>query len=954
MTAILPGRGEEVAFFGRLVAELPTSSAAVMVRGEAGIGKTALVESVLEGRPDDGLRVLRGACAPMAGAAAYSGLDIALGAALSAGVGLGDILSPAAGRARALESLRQGLEDGPPGGTVLLVEDAHWADWSTLDFLAYLTRNLPVRGLLVILTWRDEVTDADREAWLAEQLRSPRLTDVQLRRLTAAETALQVRNLRSDATLEEVERIHQRSAGNPYLTAELATLEPAVPASLRRVLLSRLQLQSPAVRTLVAAAATLARPLTDGELLAVAGGEVDLIRRGCEAGILVRDPNGRTTARHPVLAEVAYESLLRPERQQIHARLARHLKAHLRAPASPSAVAEVAEQYHRAGDPTATLRWSISAARAAEARFALAEAGHWYAIAAAVVEATADSSDMPSKLELAQSAATNLGSAGQRTAALTVLDEALAGRDDTAELVPALLNRSWLRMHAGDSDAALRDAERARCLVPPGDELLLGRTLANHALVLLEYARYIEAAELATAALELALRSADTRTVGQAKIALGIAKEARSWGEDPHQAAETSAAGIEDLRAAMSIARQVAEPDDIALAGVGLSSAYLARYQLDELLEAVRLTQRELRRYMSGRHWLEDMMEYCVVIRLYELGRWDEALSFERSSATPELPILEQAIARIRIARGELRWAGQLQHLASVADRDDQPMFKLNYAEVQCELCLRLGRADQALALAIAAAEVVHGTETENDGEVLLLVGLEAAVAEHAPEAFERLVDLLRGAVGGVTANAVDATIEAERSRIGGASDPERWLTAAREWSALGHPYPEARARLRAAEAFLAQARVAGSRARAASELETARFTAESLGAAPLREQIDELAKLARIHLSDAVTMHGGKPDAAANDDYGLTDRERAVLALLADGKTNREIGAALYMSPKTASVHVTHILAKLSVRSRVQAAAIAVRLGIARSSTNDRDQPRDEASDPHGSAGRP
>ncbi|WP_328522209.1 helix-turn-helix transcriptional regulator [Kribbella sp. NBC_00359] len=146
----------------------------------------------------------------------------------------------------------------------------------------------------------------------------------------------------------------------------------------------------------------------------------------------------------------------------------------------------------------------------------------------------------------------------------------------------------------------------------------------------------------------------------------------------------------------------------------------------------------------------------------------------------------------------------------------------------------------------------------------------------------------------------------------------------------MGHPYPAARARLRAAEALLAQGRLAGSRARATSELETARFTAESLGAGPLREQIDQLAKLARIHLNDAVTEHGAKQDRAAGDDYGLTDRERDVLALLADGKTNREIGAALYMSQKTASVHVTHILAKLGVRSRVQAAAIAVRLGLA------------------------
>ncbi|MFI7067055.1 ATP-binding protein [Kribbella sp. NPDC050124] len=916
MATKLVGRGDEAGFLRGLTAALPTTSTAVIVRGEAGIGKTLLVETVLDGRPDDGPRVLRGCCAPMAGAAAYSGLDMALGTVLNAGVASGDFPSPAAGRARALEALRQGLDDGPPSGTVLLVEDVHWADWSTLDFLAYLTRNLPVSGLLVLLTWRDEETEADREAWLAELLRSPRLTDLQLRRLTAAETALQVRTLQPDSTPEEADRIHRRSVGNPYLTAELAKAgQQVVPASLRRMLLGRLQLLSPGVRMLVAATGTLARPLTDGELLAVAGGDGDLIYAGCESGVLIRDPIDGTTVRHPVLAEVAYENLLPPERRQVHARLARHLEAHLSA--SPSAVAEVAEQYRRADDPTATLHWSIKAARAAESQFALTEAGHWYAVAASATESS-DSPDLPSKLDLAQSAASYLGSAGQQSAAIAVLDEALAGRDDSPELVPALLSRSWLRMHVGNSDDALLDVERARRLVPATDELLLGSTLARHGLLLLAFSREAEARELATAALESALRSGDLRTEGLAQTTLGITGTSLGRFDE----------ALEELRAAMSIARQVAEPDDIASAGLGLSYAYGMQHKVDEVIDAVRLTQRELRKLMSGRHWFEDMMESNVVEDLYQFGRWDEALSYERPAATSELPILEGSLARIRVARGELRSAARLQHQAVVTDRDDFPMFKLAYAEPQSELLLQQGQWGEALALALAAADVVHGTDEEAQAHGLLLAGLEAAVAEHAPEDFERLVGQLGGAVAGPAADAVSAMIEAERSRVRGPSDPERWLAAVREWNALGHPYPEARARLRAAEALLGQPRVAGARPQAARELETARSMAESLGAAPLCERIDELAKLARIQLGDAATERGAE-QTKANEDYGLTDRERDVLVLLAEGKTNREIGAALYMSPKTASVHVTHILAKLSARSRVQAAAIAVQLGL-------------------------
>jgi DNA-binding NarL/FixJ family response regulator len=68
----------------------------------------------------------------------------------------------------------------------------------------------------------------------------------------------------------------------------------------------------------------------------------------------------------------------------------------------------------------------------------------------------------------------------------------------------------------------------------------------------------------------------------------------------------------------------------------------------------------------------------------------------------------------------------------------------------------------------------------------------------------------------------------------------------------------------------------------------------------------------------------GGGPE--EEDAFGLTPRERQVLALLAEGATNRQIGRALYMAEKTASVHVSRILSKLGVRTRTQAAAVAHR----------------------------
>ena len=114
--------------------------------------------------------------------------------------------------------------------------------------------------------------------------------------------------------------------------------------------------------------------------------------------------------------------------------------------------------------------------------------------------------------------------------------------------------------------------------------------------------------------------------------------------------------------------------------------------------------------------------------------------------------------------------------------------------------------------------------------------------------------------------------------------------------------------------------------ARAAGPLRQAHATVVRLGAAPLRTQIEALARRARISL----TAPEPEPTPAPAHPHGLPDREAAVLRLLAAGHTNREIGQRLFISPKTASVHVTNILRKLAVRDRVQAAATAVRLGLA------------------------
>jgi DNA-binding CsgD family transcriptional regulator len=167
----------------------------------------------------------------------------------------------------------------------------------------------------------------------------------------------------------------------------------------------------------------------------------------------------------------------------------------------------------------------------------------------------------------------------------------------------------------------------------------------------------------------------------------------------------------------------------------------------------------------------------------------------------------------------------------------------------------------------------------------------------------------------------------AEQSRLEGRSDPERWQAAAKAWERLEYPFEAAYARFRQAEALLAEG---GPRPQAEQVLRRAHRTTVALGAEPLRREVELLAQRGRLRLGEPVDRTASPeelPSPAAS--LGLTQREVEVLALVAEGRTNRQIGQALYITPKTASVHVSRILAKLGVAGRGEAAAVAHRLGL-------------------------
>jgi len=160
--------------------------------------------------------------------------------------------------------------------------------------------------------------------------------------------------------------------------------------------------------------------------------------------------------------------------------------------------------------------------------------------------------------------------------------------------------------------------------------------------------------------------------------------------------------------------------------------------------------------------------------------------------------------------------------------------------------------------------------------------------------------------------------VAAESARAGGRQDLAGWDAAHAAWERLGQPYPAAYALLHAARAAIA----GGDRFAGAARLSAGAELAEQVGARPLLQEMARQARQARVDLP----VSG---QAAAPARFGLTERETEVLRLVAEGRGNRDIAAELFISPKTASVHVSNILGKLGVATRTQAAAVTYRLHL-------------------------
>ena len=959
--------------------------AVVLVGGEAGVGKTRLVGELAARCRADGMRVLSGGCVPLGGEGmpyasvveALRPLPDELGvdavrelvgpswrelARLLPSLGESDAGSAGqAAQARLFElllGLLARLSERSP--VALVVEDLHWADQSTRDLLGFLVRNLRRERLLLGVTYRSDETQLSRLGpYLAELARGGPVQRLELARLDRAGTAAQLAGILGAApAVDLVDGVFARSEGNPFFTEELLDAVRAgsvtLPTTLRDLLQGRIEALPGSARQVLRAAAVAGRQVSHPLLAAVAGldeGQLDsALREAVAHQLLVTRPgDDGYEFRHALLREVADADLLPGERARLHAGFARALTERPElAGASPAVLAgELAVHWDKAGELIRALPARVDAGRAAERARAFAEATRHFERALELWKLIPDPGRPAGldRVDLLAHTADAVAFTGAAERAVGFVEQALGQLDPTVEPLRAaelLARLSTHRRVAGDEAGALAASEQAERLLagtPPS---------AERARVLTTY--------VYTLSLSLRIKEAILR--GEEALACARAVGARREEATALRvlASDLAALGQPDRATTLALeARRIAEDVGDAETVIGTYVAVVFVLKLtgrerDALAEAQQGYQRAC--HLGLERATGSFLANQLAFSLLDTGRWAACEEFTREQLAGDrwaAHDLHRASAMLQTRRGEFTAARkQLQLTLQVSP----PYFKDLAWLGLAELGLWEGRHDEAAA---AIAEGLRFCAIRDPEGLLpdvsspwypLALRLEAdrteqaaarQAAEEVAEARQRAAPVL-AALDRLAAPSSPQTdyplvtgylllAHAERSRLEQRSDPERWRAAAAAWEQLEHPFDAAYARFRESEALLTDGM---SRQQAEPVLRAAHQTTITLRAEPLRREIELLAQRGRLHLGEqADTTSPPKAPSSPATSLGLTRREIEVLTLVAEGRTNRQIGQALYITPKTASLHVSRILAKLGVAGRGEAAAVAHRLGL-------------------------
>jgi DNA-binding CsgD family transcriptional regulator len=976
----LVGRTLELAQLQAALADAATGQPSLaFVVGESGVGKSRLVEELQARAADDGVRVLSGDCVELGeGELAYAPLITALRPLVRDGDPVFDMLpgdirtelatllpgldaprerARAAGeQARVFEALLAVLDALSRSAPVLLViEDLHWADASTRAFLRFLAATLGDEPLLVVTTYRpDELHRRHPLRPLLAELERVRALRIDLAALSREELAEQLADiLGSPPDPALLDRLYARSEGNPLFAEELlaAGLDGlgALPPSLAAALALRIERLGDDAQEVVRVLSAGAQ-LDDAVLAEVSGLERRELRealREAVASHIVVPEGARYTLRHALLREAVYDELLPGERAELHRALARALadEAATTGRSSAQRAAAIAHHYLAAGDQPAALAAAVRAGVAAMDVHAYQEGAALFERALELWDRVPGAAELTGsdEAELLERAAACHFYAEDLARSVTLAKRALTLVDESAEprraaWLYATLQRSlWAMLR---SDEAVDALERGLALLADdGPSPERAGLLARQAKLLMVQSRYRRAIIVARRALaeqaELTEQGAAHLDPAGALNALGVSLAATGEVDE----------GVAALQRALDGVNERGGLHDVAAAATNLSEVQHRVGRTAEALEVARAAHAQLTSLPTRQIWTG----LAIAQYAFDSGDWETAE--DAQAAVAKRPVasgsskLNSRLRHAELALGRDERAAAREHLAcatEVAVDSREPQYLGVLGALQAELATREGDmagaraavelaldriefcSDDALRMAMASAAglTAEATAAQHARDL----GDERAVADALVHA-ELLIARVRACAedGGALEHAYLAHAEADYCRALGTDQVEGWHQAAAAWDGLGRPYPAAIARWREAEALVG----AGDREAAAEPASTAISEAERLGAAWLASEVESLAARARLRIG----VEGAADEPVERDDdedpFGLTPRERQVLALVAAGATNREIGRQLYMAEKTASVHVSRILAKLDVRSRTEAAGVAHRLGL-------------------------
>ncbi|MGK4583108.1 helix-turn-helix transcriptional regulator [Kitasatospora sp. HPMI-4] len=1021
ISPVFVGRGTETeALAGALRRAEAGEPQTVLIAGEAGVGKTRLVEEFLASAGGRSVVTALGGClevgaeglpyAPLA--TALRRLHRSLGAELErAAEGMEGHLARLLpefgdtgaepndefGRALLFEHTARLFERIAADRTLLLaVEDLHWSDRSTRELLAYLIRTLHRSRVLIVATYRSD--DLHRRhplrPFLAELDRLRTVQRLELARFGRHEVAAQLAGILGSGSAEDldrdlVDRIHRRSEGNPFFVEELATAhQDGCPAgltdSLRDILMVRVEALPDETQRVVRIAAEGGSCIEHALLSAVLDeGEeplIEALRNAVGANVLRPDTDGEGYRfRHALVREAVSDDLLPGERYRINRRYATVLEANEVLVGSEKRPARLANYWYHAHDPARALPAALDAARAARRRNAFAEQLRmleralelWDEVSEEVLENTLRPYDWAETYPPCSCEPGTHDESCERLQLVDVLAEAVVAARRTGDRERGLsLARRALKLVDEERDperAAWFRMSRARMLVhlhrTGGDEEI------EHAQRLVARLRpsAVQAEVLALAVSHNMLGRPAVTDIALAEQAVEIARQVGAAGVEQH--ARMTLGGLHaffgDVDKGLALLADAVEKSrklgaDVYCRGLNNLASHLLA--VGRATEAEQVAGAGLEAAGSlgllantGAILTGNLVE--TLIRLGRLAEAAERLSAwaERSGGDAHHEFLDRLRGDLALELGDPEAATRYLAKARSSAKAVEPQHEVPNIRLAIRIAARTGRPLEARAellgvlsagferYAIPSGELLDGVAgwllpLLTDGAAIEadLRGLPAAEPGR-PEVLARIAataarlrptaPLLIGCL---------RLLEAELARAEGAGTPAHWTAAIEALRGSGPTEPLLTALYRGAEA----AAGAGRRAAAGELLREARELALARENRRMEREIARLAGRTGLAIGtdpaeEASTRPGHGPERGLDrgpepaEAFGLTPRERDVLRQLARGRTNRQIAEELYISPKTASVHVSNILAKLEVSSRGEAAALAHRLRL-------------------------